>query len=426
MTTLILFGSFAILLFLSVPIGIALGMASLITLFYSEITSLEYLAQTLVSATDSFTLMAVPFFILAGEIMGKGGISKRLFELANVFVGRFTGGFAMAAVLTCMFFAAISGSGPATVAAVGGIMIPAMVSYGYDKKFATAVVACSGALGIIIPPSIPMVVYGVSASQSIGDLFIAGVIPGIVIGILLMAWAYIYSRKMGYTGVKEKMSVKDKWKVINDSKWAVFVPILILGGIYGGILTPTEAAVIAVVYALIIGMFVYKEVKIKDIAPIMYESALTSATILLIIGTASTFGKILTLEQIPQMVAEGILSISDSPFIVLLLINLLLLFVGMIMDTTAAIILLTPILLPIATKIGVDPIHFGIIMIVNLAIGFITPPVGVNLFVGSSISGIRMEVLAKASLPFMFSMLLGLTLIVVIPELSLFLIDIFK
>ena len=419
MTALILFGSFILLLLLSVPIGISLGLSSLITIVVTGVTSKEYLAQSLVSSTDSFPLMAVPFFVLAGEIMGKGGISERLFKLANVFVGRLTGGFAIAAVLTCMFFAAISGSGPATVAAVGGIMIPAMVKYGYDKKFATAVVVCAGALGIIIPPSIPMVIYGISGSVSVGDLFIAGIVPGILIGLMLMGWSYIYSKKMGYVGVQEPFSWKNVFKTLNESKWAVFVPIIILGGIYGGYFTPTEAAVIAVVYAIIVSLFIYKEVKIRDFKNIFTESALTSATILLIIGTANAFGRILTLEQIPVMIADTMLAITDNPIIILLLINILLLFVGMVMDTTAAIIILTPILLPIALNIGVNPIHFGIIMIVNLAIGFITPPVGVNLFVGAGISGLKMETLAKATFPFLISMLISLTLIVVIPQLSL-------
>jgi C4-dicarboxylate transporter DctM subunit len=370
--------------------------------------------------------MAVPFFILAGEIMGKGGISERLFKLANVFVGNFTGGFAMAAVLTCMFFAAISGSGPATVAAVGGIMIPAMVGYGYDKKFATAVVVSAGALGIIIPPSIPMVIYGVSGSVSIGDMFIAGILPGILIGAVMMAWSYIHSKKNNYKGNGEKFTIKRALSGINEAKWAIFIPILILGGIYGGIFTPTEAAVVAVVYAAIISLFVYKELNFKSIPNVLKDAALTSATILIIIGTANAFGRILTLEQIPRMVADLLLGISSNPLIILLLLNLLLLFVGMFMDTVAAIIILVPILLPIAINIGIDPIQFGIIMIVNLAIGFITPPVGVNLFVGSGISGLKIETLAKATVPFFIAMILSLIVITVIPEISLFLVDLFK
>jgi C4-dicarboxylate transporter, DctM subunit len=426
MTALILFGSFVFFLLLTVPIGISLGLASLVTIIFAEVTSVEYLAQSLVQSTDSFPLMAVPFFILAGEIMGKGGISERLFKLANVFVGNFTGGFAMAAVLTCMFFAAISGSGPATVAAVGGIMIPAMVGYGYDKKFATAVVVAAGALGIIIPPSIPMVIYGVSGGVSIGDMFIAGIVPGIVIGVVMMVWSYIYSKKNNYKGNGEKFTIKRALSGINEAKWAIFIPILILGGIYGGIFTPTEAAVVAVVYAAFISIFVYKELNLKTFPAVLKDAALTSATILIIIGTANAFGRILTLEQIPKMVADLLLSISSNPLIILLLLNILLLFVGMFMDTVAAIIILVPILLPIAVNIGIDPIHFGIIMIVNLAIGFITPPVGVNLFVGSGISGLSIETLARATVPFFIAMILSLAVITIIPETSLILVDLFK
>ena len=426
MTALVLFGSFVFFLLLTVPIGISLGLASLVTILYADVTSVEYLAQSLVQSTDSFPLMAVPFFILAGEIMGKGGISERLFKVANVFVGNFTGGFAMAAVLTCMFFAAISGSGPATVAAVGGIMIPAMVGYGYDKKFATAVVVAAGALGIIIPPSIPMVIYGVSGSVSIGDMFIAGIIPGVLIGVVMMAWSYIYSKKNNYKGNGEKFTFKRALSGINEAKWAIFIPILILGGIYGGIFTPTEAAVVAVVYAAIISIFVYKELTFKTFPKVLKDAALTSATILIIIGTANAFGRILTMEQIPRLVADSLLSVSSNPLVILLLINLLLLFVGMFMDTVAAIIILVPILLPIAINIGIDPIQFGIIMIVNLAIGFITPPVGVNLFVGSGISGLSIESLAKATVPFFVAMILSLTVITVIPEVSLFLVEFFK
>ena len=403
MTALVLFGSFVFFLLLTVPIGISLGLASLVTILYADVTSVEYLAQSLVQSTDSFPLMAVPFFILAGEIMGKGGISQRLFKLANVFVGNFTGGFAMAAVLTCMFFAAISGSGPAT-----------------------AVVVAAGALGIIIPPSIPMVIYGVSGSVSIGDMFIAGIIPGVLIGAVMMGWSYIYSKKKNYKGNGEKFTFKRALSGINEAKWAILIPVLILGGIYGGIFTPTEAAVVAVVYAAFISIFVYKEITIKTFPNVLKDAALTSATILIIIGTANAFGRILTLEQIPRLVADSLLSISSNPLVILLLINLLLLFVGMFMDTVAAIIILVPILLPIAVNIGIDPIQFGIIMIVNLAIGFITPPVGVNLFVGSGISGLSIEALAKATVPFFVAMILSLTVITVIPEVSLFLVEFFE
>lgn len=423
MTTAVLFGTFALFLFLSVPIGISLGLATLATIIFTNTLAIEFLAKELVTSVDSFPLMAVPFFILAGEIMGKGGISDRLFRVANSLVGNKTGGFAIATVITCMFFAAISGSGPATVAAVGGIMIPAMVRQGYDKRFATAVVASAGSIGVIIPPSIPMVIYGVGGSVSIGDMFIAGIIPGILVGIALIIYAYFHSRKMGYTGTDEKTSLIKIVKAVWEAKWALLIPIIILGGIYGGIFTPTEAAVFAVVYGLFAGLFLYRELKIKDLGRVMIDSALTTSTILIIVGTATAFGRLLTMEQIPNKVALAMLSFSESPIVIMMLITILLLIVGCFMDTLAAIIILTPILLPIAINIGYDPIHFGIIMIVNLAIGFITPPLGVNLFVGSGISGLSIETLSRAVIPFFVAMVITLVIIIFIPQLSLLLLS---
>lgn len=419
MVAIVLFATFALFLLLSVPIGIALGLSTLVTIVYSGSLPLEFLAKELITSVDSFPLMAVPFFILAGEIMGKGGISERLFRVANSLVGNKTGGFAIATIITCMFFAAISGSAPATVAAIGGIMIPAMVRQGYDKKFATAVVCAAGSLGVIIPPSIPMVIYGVVGSVSIANMFIAGILPGLLVGLALIVYAYFYSKKMGYTGLQEKTSIVNILKSTWEAKWALLIPIIILGGIYGGIFTPTEAAVIAVVYGLIAGLLLYRELKIKDLPSVLANSALTTATILIIVGTATAFGRLLTIEQVPNQVAQAMLNISENPIVIILLITLLLLVVGCFMDTLAAIIILTPILLPIAVNIGYDPIHFGIIMVLNLAIGFITPPLGVNLFVGSGISGLSIEALSKAIIPFFFVMLLTLFIVIFIPQISL-------
>jgi C4-dicarboxylate transporter DctM subunit len=419
MTTAVLFGSFALLLILTVPIGIAIGLSTLITIIFSGTLPVEFLAKELVTAVDSFPLMAVPFFILAGEIMGKGGISERLFKVANSLVGNRTGGFAIATIITCMFFAAISGSGPATVAAIGGIMIPAMVRQGYDKKFATAVVAAAGSIGVIIPPSIPMVIYGVTGNVSIGDLFIAGIVPGILVGLGMMVWAYYYSKKMGYKGMDEPTSIKKIGQAFWEAKWAMLIPIIILGGIYGGFFTPTEAAVIAVVYGLFASMVLYRELSIKQLPKVITDSALTTATVLIIVGTANAFGRLLTIEQVPTQIANGLLSLSTNPTVIILLITMLLLVVGMFMDTLAAIIILTPILLPIAIQIGINPVHFGILMVVNLAIGFCTPPVGVNLFVASGISGVSIESLSKAILPFILSMLITLLFLTFIPQLVL-------
>ncbi|WP_312811625.1 TRAP transporter large permease [Sedimentibacter sp.] len=419
MSSLILFGSFVIFLILNTPVGIALGIASICTIIYSGDLLVSYLSQSLVTATDSFPLMAIPFFILAGDLMGKGGISKRLIDVASVFVGRHTGGLAIVTIIVCMFFAAISGSGPATVAAIGGIMIPAMINKGYDKNFSSGLNATAGSIGVIIPPSIPMVMYGVSTSVSISTMFLAGFVPGALIGTILIVYSYFTSRKMGYKGDQVVYSAREKWNAVYEAKWSLLVPVIILGGIYGGIFTPTEAAAVAVIYGFVIGVFVHKDLKLSELPEVIASSALTTATVMIIVGTATTFGRILTLEQIPIMIANGISSFSSNPYIVLFLINILLLFVGCFMDTTAAIIILSPILLPVALAIGVDPIHFGIIMVTNLAIGFITPPLGVNLFVACGVAKSPLEDVVKGVIPFFVCMLVALALITVFPEISL-------
>ena len=416
----LLFGTLALFLFFQVPIGIALGGASLVTIWYSGLVKVNYLAQSLTTSTDSFPLMAVPFFILAGGFMGEGGISRRLLDTAALLVGRLTGGLGLVTVAACMFFAAISGSGPATVAAIGGIMLPAMVKEGYNKGFAGGLVATAGSIGVIIPPSIPMVIFCVAAEKvSISDLFLAGVFPGILVGSLLMGWTWFVSRKNGWkTKDAKKYTTKETLAILNDAKWALFVPVIILGGIYGGIFTPTEAAAVAVVYGFIVGVFVYKDLSLKQAPQVVIQSGLVTATVLIIIGTATTFGRILTLERVPQHLVEAISSFSTNPLVILLLINILLLFVGCFMETLAAIIILAPILLPVAMAVHVDPVHFGIIMVVNLAIGFITPPLGVNLFVTCGIAKMPLEELAKNIVPWFFVMLAALVVIVLFPGLS--------
>ncbi len=299
-------------------------------------------------------------------------------------------------------------------------MIPAMVKQGYDKRFATATVAAAGSLGVIIPPSIPMVIYGVTGGTSIGDLFIAGIIPGLLVGGALIFYAYIYSKKMNYKGLDEKATLAGFGKAVWEAKWALLIPVIILGGIYGGVFTPTEAAVVAVIYGLLAGVVFYRELKIRHLPKVFADAALTTATILIIVGTATAFGRLLTMEQIPNQVAEGMLSISENPIVIILLITVLLLIIGCFMDTLASIIF-NPILLPIAVTLGYDPVHFGIIMIVNLAIGFITPPLGVNLFVGAGISGLSIEALSKAVFPYFIAMLLTLIILIFIPGLSMYL-----
>ncbi len=421
MTAAVLFGSFVLFLILNLPVGIALGLASMCAIISSGVSNIGYVAQGLVTATDSFPLMAVPFFILAGDLMGKGGISRRLLDLGYMFFGKYTGGLGIVTVAACMFFAAISGSGPATVAAIGGIMIPAMYERGYSKPFSTGLVAAAGSIGVIIPPSIPFVVYGVTSGVSISALFLGGLIPGIMIGLALMGWTYYSARKKGYVGDGKEHTLQDKLKALNEAKWALFVPILILGGIYGGIFTPTEAAAVAVIYGFVVGVFVYKDLKWADLYEVVSSSALTTATVMIIIGTATAFGRILTLEQIPIALAEAMTAFTQSPIVILLLINILLIFVGTFMETLAAIIILAPILVPVIKTVGIDPLHFGVVMVANLAIGFITPPLGVNLFVACGIGNAKLEEVSKGAMPFMFVMIAVLMLITYIPELSTYL-----
>lgn len=419
MVSLILFGCFILFLVASVPVAISLGLASALALLYSGKVSSSYIAQGLVTSIDSFPLMAVPFFILAGDLMGAGGLSRRLLAVANVFFGRYTGGLAIIGVVTCLFFAAISGSGPATVAAIGGLLLPAMAKAGYDKGYSVGLLASAGSLGIIIPPSIPMIIYAVSANVSITQMFLAGIIPGFMIGIFLIITAWIKARKEGYKGSEERFNTAQAWAVISDAKWALLVPVIILGGIYGGVFTPTEAAAVGVIYGFIVGVFVYRELKWKDLYKVISTSALTSATVIVIVGTATIFGRMLAIERIPFMIADYIVHLTDNPILILLLVNILLLFVGMFMETLAAIIILVPILLPVVTAVGIDPVHFGIVIIVNLAIGMVTPPVGVNLFVGARVGETTLEKVSVGSVPFILAMFLALILTTYVPWLSL-------
>ncbi len=418
----LLFGILIVLFFINVPIAVALGLASMIVLMVQDNVPLMVVVQKMFTSTDSFTLMAVPFFILAGKLMEVGGISKRLVDFAMTIVGRMHGGLAMVSVVTCMFFAAISGSGAATTAAVGAIMIPAMVQKGYDKSFSTAIQAAGGTIGVMIPPSVPMILFGVIAGASISDLFIAGILPGIFVGISLILVAYFISRKRGY-GKEEKSSGKEIFTSFNRAILAILMPVIILGGIYGGVFTPTEASVVAVVYGLIVGLFIYKEIKWKDLPEVFIQSAVTSAVIMFIISCASIFGFILTREQIPLSITNALLAISDNPIIVLIIINVILLIVGTFLETSAAIIIMAPILLPVTTAVGIDPVHFGIIMVVNLAIGFITPPVGINLFVASNIANLRLEKIVRAIIPFLIILIVDIIIISFVPELSLFFLD---
>lgn len=417
---LLLFGSFALLLIIGVPISFALGIAAIVALTIGTTTPLVIGVQMMFSAVDSFPMMAIPFFLLAGNIMSKGGISRRLINFASVIVGRFTGGLSLVAIFSSMFFAAISGSSPATTAAIGSIMVPEMEKNGYDKDFSSAVVAAAGTVGVIIPPSIPMVLYAVIAGVSIGEMFLSGFGPGIVMGIVMMIISYSISKKKGYKG-DDSVQHKQIFKILLDSFWALLMPAIILGGIYGGIFTPTEAAAVAVVYGLIVGFFIYKELKIKDLPDILFDSAVGTATIMLLIATANLFGWILVSQQIPQRIAAGMLGITSNPYILLLIFNIILLIVGTFLNTTAAVVLLTPILVPVLTSVGIEPVFAGVVMIVNLAVGMITPPVGLCLFVGCNIGGISIEQMTKSIMPFLLGLIGVILLITYVPWIITFL-----
>lgn len=420
-TSALLFGYFVLFLITGVPIAIGLGLAGLATTLSTGALPIPYLAQTAFTAIDSFPIMAITFFIAAGIFMGAGGLSERLLNLADEMLGSLHGGIALATVATCMFFGAISGSGPATVAAIGSLTIPAMVRRGYDMFFSCAIVAAAGAIGVMIPPSNPFVVYGVASQASIGKLFIGGIVPGLLTGGVLMGFSYFYSKKRGWKGEEKKRNFKTFAKAVWNAKWALMVPVIVLGGIYGGLMTPTEAAAVAAFYGLFVGIFVYKELNFSNLGKTMIDASCTSAIIILLIAMANIFGNIMTIEQIPNKIASAILSISDNKIAILLVINLMLLVVGTFMEALAAIVILTPILLPIVVKLGVDPIHFGIIIVVNLAIGFITPPVGVNLFVASGIADVKLQKLSTAIMPLLGLMIVVLLLVTYLPELSLFL-----
>lgn len=427
MTSAVLFGTFVVMIILNVPVGIALGISSLATVMLNAELGLGggYIAQNLVTAVDSFPVMAVPFFILAGEFMGGGGISRRLLNVCNVFFGRITGGLAIVTVVVCMFFAAISGSGPATVAAVGGMIVPTMIEKGYDRRFVLGLIAAAGSIGVVIPPSIPMVVYCTSTGQSITKLFAAGFIPGLLIGLALIGVSYFICKKRGYKGDAEAFTWKGAGRAIWDGKWALISPIIILGGIYGGIFTPTEAAAVSVIYSFVIGVFVYQELKLSEVFYVIRSAALTTGTVLVVVGCAAAFTKILTVGHIPQQVAQAIMQFTDNKWLIFLLINLMLLVVGCFMDTMCSIMILAPLFLPIIQSFGIDPIHFGLVMVVNLAIGFITPPLGINLFVAVRVGEATLDDVIKGVIPFLIVMIVVLMLLTYIPAITMFIPDYF-
>lgn len=409
----ILFLLLAGLLLLGCPIAVSLLISSVaVMLLFSGTPPINFVARSIVTGADSFPLIAVPLYILAGDLMQAGGLSRRIIDFIYTLVSSIRGALAYVNVLACTFFAAISGSGPATVAAIGSNIIPEMNKRGYKPSFSAALTASAGMIGVMIPPSIPFIIYGVSAEASIGKLFLAGVIPGLMFSFAYCLLARFLLRKD--TKVLEQTMPFSRTKMteaFRDSIWALIIPVIILGGIYSGIFTPTEAGAVAVTYSLICGLFIYREMNLKGLYAIMTRSFLTTGTILVLVIFASAFGKLLVMQQIPVKVAESIMALSSNPIIILLCINLVLLLVGMFMETIASIIILTPIFLPVAKSIGIDPIMFGTIMTVNLAIGFCSPPLGVNLFVASQVSGLSIEKVTRGLLPF-FALMLFLLMIV--------------
>ncbi|MFA9423203.1 MAG: TRAP transporter large permease [Sedimentibacter sp.] len=417
---LTLFGLFFILLILNVPIAVSLGLSTIITLVFNDFP-LSMFPSVMYASIGKFTLLAIPFFILAGMIMEYAGISKRLVKLAQVMVGHLTGGLAIVTVIVSVFFAAISGSGPATVAALGSILIPAMVSAGYDKGMASALMASSGGIGIIIPPSIAFVVYGVLAEVSIGKLFIAGIIPGILVGLSLIIASLIVLRKNKNLVKVEKSSFKEVLIATKDAFWGLLTPVIILGGIYGGFMTPTESAGVAVIYGLFVGLFIYKEIKISQLKELLVKASVSSAAVMFIVANASVFAWLLTTGRVATSMAAAMLNITTSKVGILLLMNFIFLVAGCFIDAISAFYILVPIMLPIINQIGVDPVLFGVFMTVNLAIGLATPPVGVDLYVACNISGIPLKEISKKVLPFILASLIALIMITFIPQISLWL-----
>lgn len=426
MEAVILFSILIVTIALSIPIGITLGLSTCIAMLITSDIPMIMLAQKSVTGLDSFPLLAIPFFILAGALMCNGGISRRLVALAESLVGYIVGGLAMVTVLACMFFAAISGSGPATVSAIGSFMIPSMKERKYDAGFAAAITAAAGTIGVIIPPSIPFVIYCVVAQCSIGDMFIAGIIPGIIIGIALMLVCYITARKRNYKTMTDRPRFSEVSKAFKDSFWALLVPIIILGGIYGGIFTPTEAAVVAVVYSVIIGKFVYRELDMKSLYDCLKSTGLINGATSFLIGLSMAFASYLAMAQIPAKMAAWLTAFVDSPFLLLMIINVFLLIIGCFVDNIAAVIILTPILLPVVKMIGIDPIHFGLIITVNLACGFISPPYGINLFVASAISGESIESISREIIPAFVAMVGCLLLFTYFPIFSMGLLQLMR
>jgi C4-dicarboxylate transporter DctM subunit len=419
-TTAFLFVLLFGFMLLGMPIAIALGLSSVLTILFFGQDSLASLSLKLFETSEHFTLLAIPFFILSGAFMTTGGVARRMIRFAIAAIGHLRGGLAMASVLACMLFAAVSGSSPATVVAVGSIVIAGMVRAGYSKEFAAGVICNAGTLGILIPPSIVMVVYGAATETSVGQLFMAGVVPGIVLGLMLMVAIYVRATMLKLPR-QPRASVKEMLTAARESVWGLLLLVIILGGIYGGIFTPTEAAAVAAVYAFIVAVLVYRDIGMKDVPKVLIDASKVTVMLMFIIANALLFAHVLTTERIPQLIAETIVSFGMPPWMFLVAVNVLLLVAGSFMEPTGIILILAPILFPIAMELGIDPVHLGIIMTVNLEIGMVTPPVGLNLFVTAGITNMSIVQVVRAALPWLGVLLAFLVLVTYVPQLSLWL-----
>ncbi|NLY82438.1 MAG: TRAP transporter large permease [Clostridiales bacterium] len=421
MSIILTFFALFFLISLSVPVGLCIGGATIMAIVLFSDLQLSVIAQYSITGLDSFSMLAIPMFILAGTIMSVGGIAERLIDVAAILFGHIVGGLGAIVAMSSMFFGAISGSSLATVSAIGSIMVPQMVKKGYGLGYSAVFTACAGTIGAVIPPSIPLVIYGVVTGTSIGDLFLAGIVPGILIGIGLIIGNYFTCKKRGYVQKNERVNAKEAIKCIWDAKWALFAPIVILGGIYAGIFTPTEAAVVAVVYSVIVSVFLYKEMTLKNVFEAIETTAVVNGTTSYLLGISSAFAAYLSMEKIPTMITEALISVTDNKIIFLLLINILLLIIGTVIDNIPATIIIAPMLLPTLAAFGIDPVHFGIIMTVNLLIGLVTPPYGCSLFVASAVCNVKFETLVKNMFAPFLVLIISLILITYIPALSLML-----
>lgn len=424
MTSVAVFALLTITLLTGTPIAIAIIATVMISLLLFTHVPVLVVVQQMFNAADSFTLMAIPFFVLSGNIMTAGGISGRLIRAATAVFGQMSGGLAIAATAACAFFAAISGSSPATVAAIGSIMIPALMKAKYDEKFSVGVITAAGSLGIMIPPSIPMVVYGLATGEPIGRLFMAGVIPGLLTAFVFAAMCYVAGRRRGFGADQvDRVDGRGIVTALREGFWGLMMPLIVLGGIYSGVFTPTEAAAVAVVYSAVVGSFIYREIKPRDYIKILTASASVSAMIMFIIITANAFSWFLTSQSIPQQIASWIIAVAPEPWMFLLAVNILLLCVGTFMEPNSAILVLAPLFYPIILQLGINPVHFGIVMIYNLELGMLTPPLGLNLFVASGMTGYALSRVVRSVIPFIIAMLCLLVLYTYIPEFSTWLPD---